>query len=79
MSDKEHPARGHSETTALTAAGESKGAVVISGNGMPDGYIPPSASLEPPTQPAQPTQSAPANTGGVGDSAHISINGVGTE
>jgi hypothetical protein len=36
MSDKTHPAGSQRETAALTA-GESKGAVVITGNGMPAG------------------------------------------
>lgn len=72
MSDK-HPARGHGETTALTGAGESKGAVVITSNGMPEGYVPPSASLAPPAQSTQPVSTV--DTGGTGDSAWVSTDG----
>lgn len=75
MSDKEHPARGQGETTALTAgAGESKGAVVITSNGMPEGYVPPSTSLAPSAQPASTT-----DTGGTGGSAGASIDGGDSE
>lgn len=65
------------ETTALTAgAGESKGAVVITSNGMPEGYVPPSVSLAPPTQSTQLAQPvSTADTGGTGESAYVSING----
>lgn len=74
MSDKEHLARGHSETTALTAsAGESKGAVVITSNGMPEGYVPPSASLAPPAESVQPVSAT--DTGGTGGGAYVSTDG----
>lgn len=75
MNDKEHPAREQGETTALTAgAGESKGAVVITSNGMPEGYVPPSASLAPSAQPASTT-----DTGWTEGSAGASTDGGDSE
>lgn len=55
MSDKGHPARQDREDSLFHgSAGESKGAVVITGNGMQDGYEPPSGALAPATPPAAP-------------------------
>ncbi len=63
MTDKGHPARQDRENSALHgSAGESKGAVVITGNGMQDGYEPPSGALSPPP-PADPAPAAPAGDG----------------
>lgn len=65
MSDKAHPAGSGRETAELSHA-ESKGAVVITGNGMPAGYEPPSGALAPsvpaaaPAAPSGEAGSAPA-------------------
>ena len=66
MSDKTHPAGSERETAELSH-GESKGAVVIAGNGMPTGYEPPSGALAP----AAPVPSAPSadDGGGVGSAS----------
>lgn len=67
MSDKTHPAGSQRETAALTA-GESKGAVVITGNGMPAGYEPPSGALTA-VAPAAPAASSGDTGGGAGSAA----------
>lgn len=60
VSEKDQSAPDQRETSSLRAgAGESKGAVVISTNGLPDGYVPPSAALMPGT----PSAASSATTG----------------
>jgi hypothetical protein len=64
MSDKTHPAGSGRETAELSHA-ERKGAVVITGNGMPAAYEPPSGALAP----AAPAAAPSAETGGGAGSA----------
>lgn len=73
MSDKTHPA-GSGRETAELSHGEGKGAVVITGNGMPAGYEPPSGALAPAAPAAAPAGetdggagSAPAAPAGGGE------------
>jgi hypothetical protein len=60
MSETERPSQEHRETASRAGASEAKGAVVITSNGMPEGYTPPSASLAPAVEPASPTQTGEA-------------------
>ncbi len=46
----------------LSEGGQRKGVQVVQTNGLPDGYVPPSASLTPP--PAPPPSSGDAGAGG---------------
>lgn len=70
MSDKTRPAGSSSEKAALSA-GEGKGAVVITGNGIPAGYEPPSGALAPaaPAAPAAPPSASTGNGSGSAPSA----------
>lgn len=58
--DNTRPASSGRETTAITGSGEfRKGAQVVETTGMPEGYVPPSASLPPP--PSAPPPLTPAS------------------
>ncbi len=50
--NKEHPARGNQDKIELGEGQRGKGVQVIQTAGLPEGYVPPSASLAPPVSDA---------------------------
>ena len=75
MSEKTHPS-GSERETAEFSHGESKGAVVITGNGMPAGYEPPSGALAvAPAAPAGPAAPSGETGGGAGSDAAAPAGG----